>query len=515
MRVAEARIAGYGEAQYRRQIRLQAVAEDDAAESTDGIQHATLSSEALRPTDKYGLNLDEFNNTSTLKPYGWKQVVANASEVHIDEMRTLLEYHYDECHEESWRLAHLGADTKQAPKRKSDFKVFRSVLDKKHQRKTKQIALPDNIKSILRKPPDEQSWEKLEAVRHAIVSELQWLTRVTDAQMLDAMGLAVLNAKKSLQEISKTWKGGALSKADLLDRLLLVLWDALFARQAHEWTGRGVANITVSEAMDLGRWFLRGQKVGEKPLFDAICAMCGELLHGDLNQSFGNKTCGPPIDRDGEQIPWSARHNECAGVTVAEETSTILKDPAGGDFYRDAARRQAYMNEVGGIELPMYSQCAFDHYHVVVLHLGATFEGPDGPFLDGKFPARWGAFKAALEKHAKANPEWAGNKGVTGKISHLRFRGRGPKAFLRPTDVSGSDLGPQPPFLLRWSPSFFAREAGAVFEHDDDTNRLSLREGAWAPWLRKQCPESDERKWLYCQACSDKWFPQRGRLSFF
>eukprot|EP00973_Karenia_brevis_P022874 3148948-Karenia_brevis.AAC.1 len=120
-------------------------------------------------------------------------------------MKTLLDYHYDDCHEESWRLANINSSRKHAPKRKSDEKIFRSVLDKKHQRKTKHVALPDNIKVILRKKADEQSWEKLERLRIEIASELRWLAQVAPDTTTDAMGQAVLNSPDTLQRISETW----------------------------------------------------------------------------------------------------------------------------------------------------------------------------------------------------------------------------------------------------------------------------------------------------------------------
>ena len=45
------------------------------------------------------------------------------------------------------------------------------------------------------------------------------------------------------------------------------------------------------------------------------------------------------------------------------------------------------------------------------------------------------------------------------------------------------DVDAQPPFLLRFSPAFFAKEALSVFQHDTATNSLSLRDGVDAPWI--------------------------------
>ena len=42
-------------------------------------------------------------------------------------------------------------------------------------------------------------------------------------------------------------------------------------------------------------------------------------------------------------------------------------------------------------------------------------------------------------------------------------------------DDGTPDTGAQPPFVLRYSPQLFAKEAPELFEHDPDTNRLSLK----------------------------------------
>ena len=65
----------------------------------------------------------------------------------------------------------------------------------------------------------------------------------------------------------------------------------------------------------------------------------------------------------------------------------------------------------------------------------------------------------------------------------------------------------QPPFLLRWSPSFFAREIPAMFKHDEATNSLSLKEGEAPPWKRtfgRGGASDTEDSWLYCNNCGDQ-----------
>ena len=55
---------------------------------------------------------------------------------------------------------------------------------------------------------------------------------------------------------------------------------------------------------ELAKWFMRGQAVGAKPIFDGICAQCGNLLSGIAghNSALSNKMTGPPIDRDGNPL---------------------------------------------------------------------------------------------------------------------------------------------------------------------------------------------------------------------
>ena len=69
--------------------------------------------------DCYGLDLDEFKLRRNRKPVGWDEAVALASEVHLDQMRSLLEMHYDEVHQEKWRQQ-AEAKNKKVPARKGE-----------------------------------------------------------------------------------------------------------------------------------------------------------------------------------------------------------------------------------------------------------------------------------------------------------------------------------------------------------------------------------------------------------
>ena len=59
-----------------------------------------------------------------------------------------------------------------------------------------------------------------------------------------------------------------------------------------------MANTTADAAVDLGRWFARGQAIGRKPLYDGMCAFCAGWLYGTerSNHACSNKAPGVPVD---------------------------------------------------------------------------------------------------------------------------------------------------------------------------------------------------------------------------
>jgi len=87
---------------------------------------------------------------------------------------------------------------------------------------------------------------------------------------------------------------------EVRDKLLLVLWDALFLSASEAWTNDDVSNISARQALEFGWWFEKGQAFSKKPLFEGICAMCGCLLYGVSGRNtLTNVHFGPPINRDG------------------------------------------------------------------------------------------------------------------------------------------------------------------------------------------------------------------------
>ena len=88
---------------------------------------------------------------------------------------------------------------------------------------------------------------------------------------LDDYALLVLRDPKelSLEDIAK---GERLTKEEALDKLLLCLWDALFLDQCETWSSQKVANLPQDQAPELAKWFMKGQAVGERPIFDGMRA---------------------------------------------------------------------------------------------------------------------------------------------------------------------------------------------------------------------------------------------------
>ena len=116
--------------------------------------------------------------------------------------------------------------------------------------------------------------------------------------------------------------------------------------------------------------------------------------------------------------------------------------------------------------------------------------------------------------------------------AHLNTSASTNKRFGPPIDRDGAKLegrdgmpatGAQPPCLFRYSvlgmlapfcllttakstdvikhrfsPSFFAKEAPEIFQHDGDTNRLRLAQGSQRPWIRHACAGGSADTWLFC-----------------
>ena len=353
--------------------------------------------------------------------------------------------HYDDVHMAKY-LEKGGRKTRE----NKEYQVFRSVVSV-HQRKLCQmVCLPANVKQILRQKKDETNWQKLQDLRRAILDATQGLRHLVldeggckelakaidrtpndffwddtaiavgdvipagsrihtplgeDDHKLDsstkrgaiadrvrmagARTISVLTrpfgcryqtrrppispfckqlaaSKHHIQEFAGMQKPKPLNQQEILDELLVTLWDALHLDFAINWSEAKVANIPATLTFEMGRYFMRGLDVAEQPIFTGMCSFCAGLLYGNDTDSgsLTNSKKAPPVTKDGH----------------------ILSD--------------------------------------------------------------------------------------------------------------GSVEDAQPPCLLRYSPSLFAKEAPEVFGHDPETNRLSFKPGAKPPWIHHS-----KRFWLYCNEC--------------
>ena len=109
----------------RRRLRLAAAGDEEDM----GANEVVPGSE-----DIYGLCLDDFKNKSDRKPHRWQRAVHMATEIHLDEMRTLLERHYDEIHLERWK------HRIKIPARESQYTVFPAIAQA-HRKKAEPEAV--------------------------------------------------------------------------------------------------------------------------------------------------------------------------------------------------------------------------------------------------------------------------------------------------------------------------------------------------------------------------------------
>ena len=93
------------------------------------------------------------------------------------------------------------------------------------------------------------------------------------------------------------------SAADATAFVLLDLGVTLFAQQCQRWRRCGKAWTTAPEIQSCIRYFLKGAHLGQRPIFDGICALGGHLLHGALGETgLSSKRSGPPANVQGEVL---------------------------------------------------------------------------------------------------------------------------------------------------------------------------------------------------------------------
>ena len=359
--------------------------------------------------------------------------------------RTLLEIHYDTLHLE--RHLALGKGQK---KRTSEYKVFTTVAQSYRMKLCQRVELPESIKSIFRCPAHEDDWKKLEEARLAIVRCIQ--------------------GEKDLVEIDEA---EALELVSALERSSSVHPDELVG---HEMYPDGSRLVVESPPGDLSVAQQRAM------VCDAVAKSVGRTLTVRTRPLSMN----PPLDSFAKAI--------------VDPSLTVRAIAASAKFQRPS--KEALLDRL-----------------LLVLY--------DSIFLDACLT--WTAKKVS-NLHCAETPQLARYflKGLSVGDAPI-FRGLCAfcaRLLSGPTDrIVGSKVGPpidrhgkrlvdargrpltsaQPPCLLRYSPSMFAQEAPSTFAYDPATNRLTLRPGQSAPWLRGHVPHGDPNVWLYCADCYTQW----------
>ena len=163
----------------------------------------------------------------------------------------------------------------------------------------------DGSRLVVEPPPSDLSVSQQRAMVCSAVAESVGRTltvRTRPLSMkppLDSFAKAVLSM--SVKAIAASAKFKRPSQEEILDRLLIVLYDALFLDKCLDWTAKQVSNLHNSETPQVARYFLKGLYVGDAPLFRGLCAFCARLLTGQNEVVTGSKP-GPPIDRHGNKL---------------------------------------------------------------------------------------------------------------------------------------------------------------------------------------------------------------------
>jgi len=431
----------------RRRGRLAAAHEDlpPTAEPSGG----GASLQPLHRKDKYGLDLNEFKQISDRRPKHFQRAIHLANEVHIDEMRVLLDIHYDEMHLERWQANHKD---KKAPERKSNYKVFRSVVQGRLRHQNERLTLPTSVKNVMRRPEDENDWGKLEALRRIVCSELEGKLSVTfeSREELDDL-VAALEASTSARYPDELAEG--CCKA-------LPGWRVL---------------------VDVGEC---NEKV---QVIEAIRALPDETVALQFLSRPRETELAPPMD-------------EIAKALFATST---LEDLANN---LDLSQQGL----LDGMLLVLFDALFLNQCVRWTKNGVANFQSTECTelarwFLRGHQCSSKALFDGICSQcgtflHGACNQHTALSNKCTGPPIN-----RDGNAIRNPDGSAKTDA--QPPFLLRWSPAFFAKELPYVFAHDPATNRLSLMGDVDEPWLRKaHYKNDDKRTWLYCQDCKNRWF---------
>ena len=123
---------------------------------------------------------------------------------------------------------------------------------------------PDGSRVVVEAPPSDLSVAQqramvCDAVAKSVGSTLAVRTRPLSMNPpLDSFARAIVDPKMTAKAIAASAKFKRPSAEELLDRLLLCLYDALFLDKCLDWTAKQVSNLHIGETPQIARYFLKG-----------------------------------------------------------------------------------------------------------------------------------------------------------------------------------------------------------------------------------------------------------------
>ena len=122
----------------------------------------------------------------------------------------------------------------------------------------------------------------------------------TDCKIpLSAFGKSVVFYGSAAMQTANEYLEKPFSSEDVLDLLLVDLGMVQWCEMISRWNSAGKGWTTKKKVLGATHWYLAGQRLGRQPIYDSLCAFCGSLLHGELNNpGSGNKFSGRPVTID-------------------------------------------------------------------------------------------------------------------------------------------------------------------------------------------------------------------------
>ena len=364
----------------------------------------------------------------------------------------------------------MGTASEGPPNVKGAHKVYASVAQARRKKLNQCVALPESVTHILQRPEDELSVHKLDKLRLATCRIVEGERLVTLANAADISRAAnAVEASRSKEFGDEIGKDCALSNGELLVGMRVQLDDLSDSACAQVRRKVVVARIRSLREGDKLHVFQRPLQTVRQPPLDDFA-----------KELFGCKGSGTHISKVAQKCSLSKEK-------LLDSMLLVLHDALFLELAEEWTRKRV-------ANVPADETYELARWWALGQNVGRK------PLFDGMC-SMCGALL----------------HGVQNKSSALSNKSSGPPCNRDGNAVTRSNGSPdteaQPPFLLRYSPQLFAKEAPYVFAHDPETNRLRLQPGMSEPWIRPShpnIPEDDPNTWLYCTDCRQRWFRKRG-----